>query len=322
MKIEATPLLHANIGGTLEKVPAGIRFPAWLRRPSARGGRSPDVVEALKSGHLHTVCDEAKCPNRGECFSSGTATFLIMGDVCSRSCGYCNVTHGSPVGLNPEEPQNLANAARQMKLKHVVITSVTRDDLPDGGSRHFAGVIRAVREQVPQATIEVLTPDFKGLQKDLITVFDAQPDVFNHNVETVPRLFAGIRPQADYTQSLKVLSFAASYGTMKVKSGFMVGLGESAAEVESVLKDLKSAGCSIVTIGQYLRPNTTCIAVKEYVSPETFGQYEAFGRNLGIEAVYAGPYVRSSYRAGHALHAVRTYNVDNVNLTLQQEADV
>lgn len=251
----------------------------------------------LESCGLNTVCAEAKCPNRGECFSRGTATFLILGSVCTRNCAFCGVDSGDPSPPDPQEPDRLAEAALQMNLKHVVITSVTRDDLEDGGASFFASVVKAVRHKLPGATVEVLIPDLSGSQQALHTVLDSTPDVLNHNIETVPRLYSSVRPQAAYSRSLQLLSRSAADGRSKVKSGIMVGLGETAQEVEEVMSDLRSVGCSILTIGQYLRPSRNQVPVREFVSPQQFSHYEQTGFSMGFEHVFSGPYVRSSYRA-------------------------
>ena len=251
----------------------------------------------LRQRGLHTVCESARCPNIGECFSKPTATFMILGDACSRNCGFCNVKGGvSPLKPNPEEPKNIALAAGELNLKHVVITSVTRDDLPDGGAAHFALTIKEIRDNIAGITIEVLTPDFLGDICALETVLGAAPDIFNHNIETMPRLYPEVRDKADYGRSLGVLKRASKAGVF-TKSGFMVGLGEEPVEVRGVLKDLSGAGCKAVTIGQYLRPSKKNIEVVRYVEPEVFKEYEAYGKEAGIEKVYAGPFVRSSYNA-------------------------
>lgn len=251
----------------------------------------------LESCGLNTVCAEAKCPNRGECFSRGTATFLILGSVCTRNCAFCGVDFGDPLAPDPEEPNRLAKAALKMGLKHVVITSVTRDDLRDGGASFFASVVKAVRQKLPKATVEVLIPDFAGSRQALHTVLDSAPDVLNHNIETVPRLYSSVRPQAEYGRSLQLLSRTAADGRSKVKSGIMVGLGETELEVEEVMGDLRKSGCSILTIGQYLRPSRHQVPLREFISPRKFSDYEQIARSMGFEHVFSGPYVRSSYRA-------------------------
>jgi lipoic acid synthetase len=249
---------------------------------------------------LHTVCEEARCPNRNECFARKTATFMILGDVCSRSCGFCSVKTGRGLALESlgDEPDQVAEAAAQLGLQYVVVTSVNRDELPDGGAEHFARTIRALRRRVPEARIEVLTPDFKGCQSALRTVLDAGPDAFNHNVETVPRLYSTVRPQAGYQQSLDVLHRAFAYSpAILTKSGFMVGLGETPQEVHHLLEDLRRHDVGVVTIGQYLQPTRAHLPVAEYVRPGQFERYKEFGEALGFRAVFSGPLVRSSYMA-------------------------
>ncbi len=281
------------------------RMPAWMRRPLAREGSYTAVKGVLVQHGLSTVCQSAKCPNQGECFSAGTATFLVAGPVCTRACRFCAVEPGRPAPLDPTEPDRVAAAAAQLALDHIVVTMVTRDDLEDGAAGHVAKVIHAVRGARPGTAVEVLTSDFAGSWAALDTVLEAAPDVFNHNVETVPRLYASVRPQADYERSLRVLARAAERGTLPVKSGLMVGLGESYEEVVSVLRDLRDAGCSIVTIGQYLRPSPAHLPVAEFVRPEVFEELAAQAHGLGFAAVASGPFVRSSYRAAEAATAAR-----------------
>lgn len=280
----------------------GPRLPEWLRG----GQRHHPSVTALKRGlrrlRLHTVCESARCPNLHECFHRGTATFMILGNLCTRGCGFCSVPKGSPekreFRLDPLEPANVARMAAQMKLRYVVITSVNRDDLDDGGSAHFAETVRRVRDALPEARIEVLTPDFCGDQDAVARVLDAGPDVFNHNMETVARLYRRVRPQADYRRSLGVLRFAKAHRPQALtKSGLMVGLGETPAEVEALLGDLRAAGVDVVTIGQYLQPTRRNLPVAEYVHPERFAAYRRFGLSLGFPMVFSGPLVRSSYMA-------------------------
>lgn len=272
-------------------------LPPWIkRRFPASGG---DGMEALlRSLALHTVCESARCPNIGECFGRGTATFLILGEVCTRNCGFCAVKKGQPLPPDPEEPIRIAQAAKALTLKHVVVTSVTRDDLPDGGAGHFVQVIRALRMTLPSATIEILTPDFQG-REEFLEIFRADlPDVFNHNVETVPRLYPTVRPKAQYERSLFVLQrFKTLFPSVLTKSGLMVGLGETREEVLGVLSDLRCAGCDIVTIGQYLRPSMKHLPVREYIPPSWFSFYEEKAYELGFRGVASGPFVRSSYLA-------------------------
>jgi len=268
------------------------RFPPWLRKRLPPRGKMEPVHALLCELKLHTVCQEAHCPNMGECFAHGTATFMILGDVCTRNC-----KGTPPLAPDPEEPQHVAEAARQMGLRHVVVTSVTRDDLPDGGSAHFADTIRQIH-RLTEATVEVLTPDFEGRVPDVDRVLDAGPEVFNHNVETVPRLYAQVRPMADYGRSLDVLAHAAERRDAPLtKSGIMVGLGERDEEVLAVLRDLRAAGCRMLTIGQYLAPSQGHHPVVEFVPPEHFERYGAKAAEMGFEGVASGPFVRSSYKA-------------------------
>jgi lipoic acid synthetase len=284
----------------------GPRLPEWARK-----GRSHfESLHRLKSGlrelNLHTVCESARCPNIHECFHRGAATFMILGDRCTRGCGFCSVPKGNPerhdMRLDPAEPANVARMAAQMRLRYVVITSVNRDDLPDGGSHHFAETVREVRGALPEARVEVLTPDFCGDLKAVARVLDAGPHVFNHNMETVPRLYRKVRPQAEYRQSLEVLRFARSYSPALTKSGFMVGLGETAEEVYALLSDLRAVHTDVATIGQYLQPTRRNLPVAEYVTPERFEQYRQHGLALGFKAVFSGPLVRSSYMADEVSH--------------------
>jgi lipoyl synthase len=273
----------------------GPRLPEWARKSRTDFRSLHRLKGELRRYRLHTVCESARCPNIHECFSRGAATFMILGDRCTRACGFCAVPKGRPP-LDPHEPENVARMAADMKLRYVVITSVNRDDLPDGGSRHFAETIRAVRRALPEARVEVLTPDFRGDLAAVECVLLAGPDVFNHNVETVPRLYRRVRPQADYRQSLRVLQFAGEQGAL-TKSGFMVGLGETAEEVHGLLGDLRRAGTGIVTIGQYLQPTRRNLPVAAYIEPREFEAYREYGLSLGFDMVFSGPLVRSSYMA-------------------------
>ncbi len=284
------------------------RKPEWLRvkLPPARAFRQTE--ELLRDLRLHTVCQEARCPNKGECFSAGTATFLILGDECTRDCWFCAVRHNAhPLPVDPDEPRRLAAAVVRMHLRHVVVTSVTRDDLPDGGASHFGAVVETVRQAAPHVTIEVLIPDLRGDPVALKTVLDASPDVLNHNVETVPRLYPTVRPQADYGRSLAVLQRAATRGGSVVKTGLMVGLGETEAEIDAVLRDSASVGVQVVTMGQYLSPGPGRAPVARYVPPDELQSWAARGDELGLKVV-AGPFVRSSYRAAEVLAEVRAQN--------------
>lgn len=273
------------------------RLPPWAKKTLGHPETIHRMKSILRKKNLHTVCESARCPNIGECFRKPTATFLILGDVCTRTCGFCSIEkEDEPLTVDPDEPQNIAETARELGLRHVVITSVTRDDLDDGGSAQFALTIRAIKDNISGILVEVLTPDFRGVEKDLLTVLGAGPDIFNHNLETVPSLYPKVRPQADYKRSLDVLARARKEGA-DTKSGIMVGLGESAEEVRAVLRDLLDTGCDAVTIGQYLRPTRKNLEVVEYVEPGVFKEYEEFGLSIGLKRVYSGPFVRSSYNA-------------------------
>lgn len=282
--------------------PAAVRLPDWARKgsPLARGAR--DVRVLLREGRLNTVCEEARCPNLGECFSRGTATFMLLGDRCTRRCGYCSVKTARPLPPDPDEPRRVAAAAARMGLGYVVLTSVNRDDLKDGGATHFATTVGELRRTVPAARVEVLTPDFVGAA--LATVLASGPAVFNHNIETVPRLFPRLRPQGSFERSLEVLAAAkAGSSPVAVKSGLMVGLGETDDEVEAVLVDLRRVGVDIVTIGQYLRPTREHAPVARYVHPDAFAAYEGRAREMGFSTVYSGVFVRSSFHAEEVFHS-------------------
>ncbi len=274
------------------------RFPEWLRVTSSAANRR-QVTDVLADLHLNTVCANAQCPNLGACFSSGVATFLIMGETCTRNCLFCAIAHGEPGGKpDPNEAARLAEAVRRLNLSFVVITSVTRDDLPDGGADCFHQAIRAVKRRSPEAGVEVLTPDFGGSEAALQHVLDAGPDVFNHNIETVPRLSAEIRSHATYARSLAVLANAARRGgRLPVKSGLMLGLGERDEEVDATLDDLRAAGVSLLTIGQYLRPSPAHVPMAKFVPPAVFDDWAARARKKGFTGVMSGPLVRSSYHA-------------------------
>lgn len=275
------------------------RLPPWLRGARLMDPAVHPTRSALRRHGVHTVCEEARCPNRGECFGRQTATFMILGDACTRRCGFCAVEKGRPAPPpDPDEPRAVAEAARDLGLRFVVVTSVTRDDLPDGGASRFAEVIRAVRERSPGTLVEVLVPDFAGNTGAADRVLAERPDVFNHNVETVPRLYPTVRPGADYRRSLDLLRRAAAApGIRFVKSGLMVGLGETREETLDVMRDIRGTGCRLLTIGQYLRPTRRNLPVERYVTPEEFTGFEAEGRGMGFEAVFSGPLVRSSYLA-------------------------
>ncbi|MGX7949898.1 lipoyl synthase [Oleidesulfovibrio alaskensis] len=273
-----------------------LRIPPWLRTRIPCNRTYTATRELIGDLNLHTVCQSAKCPNMFECFSSRTATFLILGGTCTRNCAFCNIEPGDVLPPDAGEPQRVALAAARLELKHVVITSVTRDDLPDGGAAHFAATIQAVRSRLPRCTVEVLIPDFQGDAAALQTVLQACPDVLNHNVETPPAHYSRIRPQADYSQSLELLRRARAAG-FTVKSGLMTGLGETDAEVLGVIDDLCATGCNIVTVGQYMRPSRSHPAVQRYVHPDMFEEYAAYGRARGIPHMFCAPLVRSSYNA-------------------------
>jgi lipoyl synthase len=284
------------------------RLPQWARKHHTDFESLHVLKQGLRRRNLHTVCESARCPNIHECFHRGSATFMILGERCTRGCGFCSVPKFNParqaMPLDPAEPGNVARMAAEMGLRYVVITSVNRDDLADGGSRHFAETVRQVRRTLPQARVEVLTPDFCGDRDAVACVLDAGPHFFNHNIETVPRLYARVRPQADYRRSLDVLSFARRYARALVKSGFMVGLGEREDEVRGLLDDLRAAGTDIATIGQYLQPTRRNLAVAAFIEPRQFDAYRDYGLSLGFKAVFSGPLVRSSYMAEEISEAV------------------
>jgi lipoic acid synthetase len=292
------------VGDSLVQLGAGPRprLPAWARKSRTDFESLNRVKRGLRLLNLHTVCESARCPNIHECFHRGAATFLILGERCTRGCGFCAVPKGNPakhdMRLDATEPANLARMAAEMKLRYVVITSVNRDDLEDGGSRHFAATVREVRRALPQARVEVLTPDFCGDHTAIARVLDAGPHVFNHNLETVPRLYRRVRPQADYRQSLDVLAFARRDSqSVLTKSGFMLGLGETEDEVRALLRDLRAAGVDVATIGQYLQPTRRNLPVVAFIEPEQFEAYRDYGLALGFRMVFSGPLVRSSYMA-------------------------
>jgi len=283
-------------------VPASPRLPEWLRKSRTHFESVQLLKTDLRQRRLHTVCESARCPNIHECFHRGAATFMILGNLCTRGCGFCSVPKGSAAKqeftLDSDEPWQVAEMAAQMKLRYVVITSVNRDDLPDGGSHHFAETVRQVRKALPNAQVEVLTPDFDGNLDAVARVIDAGPDVFNHNMETVSRLYRRVRPQARYRQSLDVLQFAKSHRPgMLTKSGLMVGLGESSEEAKELLRDILAADVDVATIGQYLQPTRRNLRVAEFVTPAQFDEYRDYGLSIGFKMVFSGPFVRSSYMA-------------------------
>jgi len=279
------------------------RFPSWLHRKLPTGVELWNTSRVISENRLHTVCEEAKCPNLLHCWSKKTATFLIMGKQCTRNCGFCDIDFTKqPQPLQMDEPERVADSVKKLGLKHVVITMVARDDLPDGGAAQVARTVEVIRREVPTATIELLTSDFKGSLDALKVVLKSHPEVFNHNIETVRELTPRVRHTATYERTLSVLKAAHEYGlecfpSLLVKSGLMVGLGETEEQVFETLHDLKNAGCDIVTIGQYLQPNRKKLLVKAFITPEQFKKYEEYGYRIGLKQMYCGPFVRSSYNA-------------------------
>ncbi len=310
MKVESpsrsTPDTHQRNADKLSRIPvkvekpeALLRKPDWIRIKIPNNDKVNQIKKSLRENSLHTVCEEAACPNLGECFSHGTATFMIMGDLCTRRCPFCDVAHGKPQPLDEQEPIHLAQTIADMALKYVVITSVDRDDLRDGGAGHFAACIAQIRQSTPNTKVEILVPDFRGRQALAIEKLQQQPcDVFNHNLETVPRLYREARPGANYLESLQLLKqFKAQMPEIPTKTGIMLGLGETEQEVIAVLKDVIEHGCTMLTLGQYLQPSKDHLAVKEYIPPEQFNRYHDIARQLGFEQVASAPLVRSSYHA-------------------------
>ena len=290
----------------LDTTPLRGGKPPWLKARFPSGERFSHIKDLLRDQSLHTVCEEARCPNIGECFNAGTATFMILGDTCTRACGFCAVDSGRPEGLDLLEPYRLAKTVQALGLDYVVITSVNRDDLDDGGASVFAACIRAVRRLRPGCEVEVLIPDFEGNADALAIVLDAEPVVLNHNIESVPRLYGRVRPKARYERSLALFRRAREIApAVPVKSGLMVGLGETFEEVCDVLTDLRSAGVDLVTVGQYLRPTPKHLPVDRYVTPDEFDSIREAGNRLGFAHIEAGPFVRSSYHAGEQAHAAR-----------------
>lgn len=288
--------------GPPENRPSG-RKPPWLKRRLPTGAAYENVRSLIQNGRLHTVCQEAKCPNIWECFSEKTATFLILGDRCTRDCRFCAVAAGPSGPPDPGEPERVALAAETLGLRYAVITSVTRDDLADGGSGHFAETIRALKKRMPAVLVEVLIPDFQGSKTALETVLSAGPDVLNHNLETVPRLYPEVRPEADYHRSLTLLDRVRASGRgIPSKSGIMLGLGEQDTEIRQVLADLLSVGCTMLTVGQYLQPSRSHLPVTRYVPPEEFDRWKETAKAMGFSEVASAPFVRSSYHA-HRLYA-------------------
>ena len=276
-----------------------LKKPSWIRIRHANSGKVNELKKTLRSQELFTVCEEAQCPNLSECFNHGTATFMIMGQICTRRCPFCDVAHGRPKPLDINEPEHLAETISKMALKYVVITSVDRDDLRDGGANHFKDCIDKIRKKTPLVKIEILTPDFRGRVEKALDIFDdCAPDVFNHNLETVPSLYPKVRPGSDYEQSLDLLkNFKERHPHIKTKSGLMLGVGESQKQVIDVLKDLRDHKVDMLTLGQYLQPSRHHLAVEEYISPDQFEKYKMIAYDLGFSQVASGPMVRSSYHA-------------------------
>ena len=298
----------ARIPIKIENLDPPLRKPPWIRTRIGDSAEVARIKAALRANQLHTVCEEASCPNLGECFGKGTATFMIMGDICTRRCPFCDVAHGRPKPLDEHEPANLARTIRDMRLRYVVITSVDRDDLRDGGAAHFAACIRESRALSPELVIEVLVPDFRGRMDPALAIFrDAPPDVFNHNLETVPRLYKQARPGSDYEWSLDLLErFKALHPQVPTKSGLMLGLGEEIAEIEQVMRDLRAHRVDMLTLGQYLQPSRHHLPVARYVHPEEFERLRVLGEEMGFSHVASGPMVRSSYHADQQAHGVLT----------------
>jgi lipoic acid synthetase len=302
----STPESHQRNSEKLARIPIKVepaetplRKPDWIRMKLTASDEIVRIKKLLREHQLHTVCEEAACPNLAECFQHGTATFMIMGDLCTRRCPFCDVAHGKPLPLDKDEPQNLANAIQAMALNYVVITSVDRDDLRDGGAGHFADCIKKIRRQTPSTKIEILVPDFRGRIDKAIENLAQEPcDVFNHNLETVPRLYKQVRPGSDYVGSLELLSrFHSVQPHVPTKSGLMLGIGEEPEEIQQVMEDLLSKGCSMLTLGQYLQPSKAHLPVKSYVTPEQFEAYGEMAKTMGFKQVASAPMVRSSYHA-------------------------
>lgn len=291
--METPTLIHLPL---VDSPPERPRRPEWLKVRAPGGETYVRLKQMMRAKALHTVCEEARCPNIAECWGAGTATFMILGDTCTRSCGFCAVKTGRPLPVDPDEPRRVAEAVRQMGIRHAVVTSVNRDELPDGGARWFARTIEEIRRLCPGVTVEVLIPDFKGKKEALQLVIDARPDILGHNTETVPRLYRRVRPQGKYHWTLSVLEEAKRQG-MRTKTGLMLGLGETLQEVIAVMQDLRRVGVDILTLGQYLQPTPNHLPVERYVTPEEFAELRRIGLELGFEHVESGPLVRSSYHA-------------------------
>jgi lipoic acid synthetase len=282
-----------------------IKHPDWLTIPAPSDKTMGRLKRLLDKGRLHTVCESANCPNVGECFANRTCTFMILGNICTRQCRFCAVEHGRPELINLDEPVAIALTARKLNLKHVIITTVTRDDLPEGGAGQFVATINAIHQELPATSIEVLISDLKGQSEPLIEIMQARPDIINHNIETVPRLYKDVRPQASYSRSLQILKWIGMWGDGIVsKSGLMLGLGETFEEIVDVLHDLRKADCDIVTLGQYLSPSPKHVPIERFVHPDEFKKFEKIGLEMGFLAVSAGPLVRSSYNASHTYKSI------------------
>jgi len=285
-----------SIGNTVKKRP---RLPSWLKVKIGCGETYTRVKGLLVRQNLHTVCESARCPNLGECWGRGTATFMIMGELCTRNCGFCAINHGRPLPPDPDEPKRLAEAAHEMELKWVVITSVTRDDLPDGGAIHFSSCVKELRKAVPDAGIEILVPDFRGKEEALDIIMENPPDILNHNVETIPALYSDVRPGADFKRSIALLKAFSDRGLI-TKSGLFVGLGEPPVLLNAAIYEIRETGCRSITIGQYLQATPDNLPVEKFVTPEEFEDLADFARTIGFEHVASGPLVRSSYHAEEA----------------------
>jgi len=296
----------ARIPIKIETTTRPLRKPLWIRARSPANPAVGRLKGVLRENRLHTVCEEASCPNLGECFAGGTATFMIMGDICTRRCPFCDVAHGRPQPLDADEPENLGRTIREMGLRYVVVTSVDRDDLRDGGAAHFTACIEAIRRHSPEIRVEVLVPDFRGrMDRALQILNQSPPDVFNHNLETVPRLYKKVRPGSDYEWSLDLLRrFKALHPEVPTKSGLMLGVGERIEEVEQVMRDLRAHDCDMLTLGQYLQPSVHHLAVERYVHPDEFDRLGELGQALGFKHVASGPMVRSSYHADRQAHEI------------------
>lgn len=299
-----------------ERVVALGRFPSWLHRPLPKGSELALTNQVLQKNRLHTVCEQAKCPNHLECFSKKTATFLVLGKDCTRACGFCDIQFSkAPAPPDPEEPARVVESVKELGLRHVVITMVARDDLPDGGAAHLLQIVTQLRASIPHVTIELLTSDFAGNSDAWNVVLSARPEIFNHNIETVRELTPRVRHKATYERTLALLRHAAKAGQANfVKSGIMVGLGETPEQVHCTLDDLKAAGCGIVTIGQYLQANRNKLRLQSFVTPDQFAAYEAYGQSIGIPIMYCGPFVRSSYNANLVIQRAngQTQRIDSV----------